>query len=315
MAWTLARRARDPNLSPPLGLGTRPSRVSHLSDQAAQGRGAPTTTPLPPVGPAPCQAPSTQKLSPVRPRRQHFTPCSGGKRLRGAVQTGAGVRPPGRGCRELALRGQEGLTRRVGAVSTENSTWTPPCLPQLSRAAQAPAPAPRVPVRGTGGRASKAARVVGLCCCSFACPLPPRGFSCEPWPRPRRQGGQITRKEWALEPTVGPRGCPVPPGRGCPPRRATGRSPAPRASAGSSAEATPSRDETKDGVGRSPGRRAWRRGQGGHALPVTPCRPARSPRGSLSGWERGCPSQANARMPLGCHGNCRSAQASRIDSG
>lgn len=146
-------------------------------------------------------------------------------------------------------------------------------------------------------------------------PPAPRGFSCEPRPRPRRQGGQITRKEWALEPTVGPRGCPVPPGRGCPPRRATGRSPAPRASAGSSAEATPSRDETKDGVGRSPGRRAWRRGQGGHALPVTPCRPARSPRGSLSGWERGCPSQANARMPLGCHGNCRSAQASRIDSG
>lgn len=60
---------------PPLGLGTRLSCISHLSAQAAQGRGAPTTTPLPPVGPAPCQAPSTQKLSPVRPRRQHFTPC------------------------------------------------------------------------------------------------------------------------------------------------------------------------------------------------------------------------------------------------
>lgn len=272
----------------------------------------------PPAAGGPRSVPGTQHPeTKSRPSQEAaFHPlCSGGNRLRGAVQAGAGVRPPGRGCRELALRGQEGLTRRVGAVSTENSTWTPPCLPQLSRAAQAPAPAPRVPVRGTGGRASKAARVVGLCCCSFACPLPPRGFSCEPRPRPRRQGGQITRKEWALEPTVGPRGCPVPPGRGCPPRRATGRSPAPRASAGSSAEATPSRDETKDGVGRSPGRRAWRRGQGGHALPVTPCRPARSPRGSLSGWERGCPSQANARMPLGCHGNCRSAQASRIDSG
>lgn len=45
------------------------------------------------------------------------------------------------------------------------------------------------------------------------------------------------------------------------------------------------------------------------------------PHGSLSdaeassGWERGCPSRANQRMPLGSHGNCCRAQSFRIDSG
>lgn len=128
------------------------------------------------------------------------------------------MRPPGRGCRELALRGrelalrgQEGLTRRVGAVSTENSTWTPPCLPQLSRAAQAPAPAPRVPVRGTGGRASKAARVVGLCCCPFACPLPPRGSAANHGHGHADRGAKLPGRSgrwnprWVLEAVLCPR--------------------------------------------------------------------------------------------------------------
>lgn len=165
-----------PESEPPPGSGHEALMHQSPLCPGSPGQGCPDHHP--PAAGGPRSVPGTQHPeTKSRPSQEAaFHPlCSGGNRLRGAVQTGAGVRPPGRGCRELALRGQEGLMRRVGAVSTENSTWTPPCLPQLSRAAQAPAPAPRVPVRGTGGRASKAARVVGLCCCPFACPLPPGG--------------------------------------------------------------------------------------------------------------------------------------------
>lgn len=63
----------------------------------------------------------------------------------------------------------------------------------------------------------------------------------------------------------------------------------------------------------------WGQGSVSCVCPLTA--PAQPPKGSLSdvktgsGWERGCPSWANRRMPLSSHGNYCSTQPFRIDPG
>lgn len=106
--------------------------------------------------------------------------------------------------------GAEGRGGPHAPAGWENSTWTPSCLPQLSRAAQAPAPAPRVPVRGTGGRASKAARVVGLCCCPFACPLPPGGSAANHGHGHADRGAKLPGRSGRWNPLGAPEAVPCP---------------------------------------------------------------------------------------------------------